>query len=127
MNDDLLRQIELFDRCVQDRDQGVAAEVLHPDYALVLVTPAAAVIPRDRWLQMLPDYLVSLWDVDEQVVDVAGDVAVVLQRVRMEAIVLGEDRSGIFVLTDVWRKTDGGWQIWRRHSTPLSGGAMPGA
>lgn len=55
-----------------------------------------------------------------------GDYAAVLHRDRMRATVLGEDRSGVFVLSDVWRRRDERWRLWRRHSTPLGAGAMPG-
>lgn len=115
-----------FQRVVHERDAALAARVLHPGFALVLVHPTAAVISRERWLSMLPDYLVSEWSVEESRTDVDGSCAAVLQRVRMRALVLGEDRSGVFVISDVWRHQDAGWQIWRRHSSPLSAGPMPG-
>jgi hypothetical protein len=44
----------------------------------------------------------------------------------MKATVLGEDRSGLFVISDVWRRGEQGWRVWRRHSTPLSAGALAG-
>jgi hypothetical protein len=31
------------------------------------------------------------------------------------------------VLDDVWRRRADGWRVWRRHSTPLAAGRMPGA
>jgi len=108
--DDLAAAMRRFDDAVQQRDRVAADEVLDEDYALVLVHPAAALMPRARWLQVLNDY-----------------VAAVLSRVRMQATVLGEDRSGLFVLTDVWRRRAGGWRIWRHHSSPLSAGEMPRA
>ena len=68
---------------------------------------------------MLPDYVIHEWDVEDRIVDVDGDVGALLQRVRMRATVMGEDRSGVLVLTDLWRRVDGEWRVWRRHSTPL--------
>jgi ketosteroid isomerase-like protein len=100
---------------------------LDEDYELVLVQPSPASMPRSRWLEVLPDYVVHDYEVQEHVVDVDGDCAAVLQRVRMSATVLGEDRSGQFVISDVWRRRGGSWKVWRRHSTPLSAGKMPGA
>lgn len=90
--------------------------LLDDDYALVLVTPTLAVMPRARWLEVLPDYLVHEYGVDEQVVDQDGDCATVLHRARMTATVRGEDRSGMFVISDVWRRRDRRWLLWRRHS-----------
>ena len=82
---------------------------------------------RDRWLSVLEDYVVHSLAVTDEVVDVDDGLAVVLHRDHMLATVLGEDRSGTFVITDVWRLTHEGWRIWRRHSTPLAAGPLPGA
>lgn len=104
----------------------MADGVLHADYALVLVQPAKAVMPRARWLAVLPNYIVHDCAVEDEVADVDGDVAVFLHRDRMRATVLGEDRSGTFVITDVWRQGSDGWRVWRRHSTPLAAGRLRG-
>jgi len=37
--------------------------------------------------------------------------------------VLGNDRSGLFLLTDVWLLDDD-WRVWRRHSTAVTAGAL---
>jgi ketosteroid isomerase-like protein len=125
---DAVQEIEertlAFDRVVRDRDAEGAGSVLHDDYALVLVHPAPARMPRDRWLAVLPEYVVHDWVVEAQQVDVDGDVAAVLRRLRMVATVLGEDRSGVFFVSDVWRRVDGTWRVWRRHSSPVSAGSF---
>jgi len=115
-----------FNRVVLQRDVELAERVLDVDYHLVLVQPVAAAMPRARWIEVLPDYFVSAYAVEESRIDVDGDTAAVLQRVQMTATVLGEDRSGTFVLSDIWRLRNDGWRIWRRHSSPLSAGRMPG-
>jgi hypothetical protein len=117
--------MEQFQRCIEQRDEALADAVLDADYRLVLVQPTRAVVPRDRWLATLGDYIVHSYDVDEQLLDVDGDCAAALHRVRMNATVLGQDRSGAFVISDVWRRREDGWRIWRRHSTPLTAGDMP--
>jgi ketosteroid isomerase-like protein len=127
MSDELAAEMARFQQCIEKRDPRLAEEVLDDDYALVLVHPSAATVPRQRWLEVLPEYRIHSYRVDECHVDVDGDVGTVLQRVEMSATVLGEDRSGEFVMTDVWRRRDGRWRIWRRHSTPLVAGRMPGA
>lgn len=122
---ELQTRMDDFQRCIEQRDAEAAEVVLDDQYALILVHPVRAVMPRDRWLQVLPDYVVHDYEVHERVTDVAGDCAGVLQRVSMRATVLGEDRSGTFVISDVWRRRASGWRIWRRHSTPLTAGRMP--
>jgi ketosteroid isomerase-like protein len=127
MRDEIEARSAEFQRCIEERDAEAAASVLADDYALVLVHPAPATMPRDRWLAVLPDYVVHEYTVEERVIDVRDDTAAVLQRVRMRATVLGEDRSGTFVISDVWTRGTGGWRVWRRHSTPLGAGRLPGA
>jgi hypothetical protein len=124
--DDLPGAMRRFDDAVQQRDRGAAEEVLHEDFALVLVYPAPAAMPRARWLEVLSDYVVHSYFIDEQVIDEDDKVAAVLSRVRMQATVLGEDRSGLFVISDIWQRRGAGWKVWRRHSSPLSAGEMPG-
>ena len=116
-----------FQRCIEQRDAQAADALLHEDYALILLHPSPAVMPRDRWLEVLADYHVHDYEVHHLVTDIDGDCAGVLQRVCMKATVLGEDRSGTFVITDIWRRDASGWRVWKRHSTPLAAGRMPGA
>lgn len=127
MTDDIEASMVAFQRAVEERDEALAGEVLDDDFCLVLVAPSRAVMARARWLEVLKDYTVHEYSVDEFLVDEDRDCAVALHRVRMRATVLGQDRSGTFVITDVWRKRDGRWRLWRRHSTPFSAAAMPGA
>ena len=125
MTTELLTQIENFQRVVLDRDPALAESVLDDGFMLMLVQPMPAAVPREVWLGLLPDYVVHEYLVEEQTVDVDGDTAAVLSRVRMRADVLGDDRSGTFVLTDVWRQRSDGWRVWRRHSTPATAGRLP--
>lgn len=122
----VLDRADHWQRAIEGRDRAAAEDVLHPDYALVLVHPAPAVMPRARWLQVLDDYVVHSFEIHERTVDLEDDVAAVLQSVTQHATVLGEDRSGPFVISDVWLREDGVWRVWRRHSTPLSAPRMPG-
>ena len=124
---DLDTRMDAFQRCIEERDPVAAERILHPEFALVLVQPAPAVMPRERWLEFLPAYVVHEYAVEERLTDVSRDVAAVLQRVWMRATVAGQDRSGTFVISDFWGKSPDGWQIWRRHSTPFDAGRMPGA
>ena len=127
MREELEARIAAFQRCIDQRDAEAAASVLDDDFALILVHPTPVTMPRDRWLAVLPDYVVHEYTVEERVIDVRDDAAAVLQRVRMRATVLGEDRSGTFVISDVWTRAADGWRVWRRHSTPLEAGRLPGA
>lgn len=127
MDDDLAAAMADFQACVESRNPIAADAVLDRNFALVLVQPAPAVMLRDRWLEVLPDYVVHAYASGPADVAMDGDVVVVLHKDEMTATVLGEDRSGTFVITDVWRRRDDGWRLWRRHSTPLHAGRLAGA
>ena len=123
---DLSERWAAWQQAIERRDVDAARACLDDDFVLELVQPEAAVRTRAQWLAMLPDYVVSAYDVLDRLVDVDGDLGIVLHRARMTATVLGADRSGVFVVTDIWRRRDGVWKVWRRHSTPMSAGRMPG-
>ena len=124
---DLEHQMQEFERCVIERDHATAEAVLDRDFTLLLVHPESAAMPRSRWLEVLSEYVVHEWTVQDRRLDIDEDgCAALLQRVQVRATVLGEDRSGPFVISDLWRFRGGSWRIWRRHSTPLVAGPMPG-
>jgi hypothetical protein len=125
LRDDLEKRMHAFQDCIENRDVGAAEDLLDGGFALVLVHPARGVIPRQQWLAMLSDYIVRSYQVEEKVIDLADDLATVLQRVDMDATVQGHDRSGLFIISDIWRLHDGSWRLWRRHSTPLTAGRLP--
>ena len=77
MAHELEHAIVTFQRCIEERDRVAAEEVLDDDFALVLVVPARTVMPRERWLEVLDDYVVHDYVVDVQVVDENGDCATV--------------------------------------------------
>jgi ketosteroid isomerase-like protein len=125
---EVLARADAWQAAIEARDVEGIDDFLHPDYALVLVKPADVSVPRADWLRMLPDYVVHGYSILARRADVDDDLALVLQIVDQKATVVGGDRSGIFILSDCWRRgADGAWRVWRRHSTPLDAGAMPRA
>ncbi len=115
----LIARSALWDAAVADRDEAAARRLLHPDFALEGLQPLRSVMTRAVWLEMMPDHVVHEWEVEDRLVDLDGDYASLLQRVRMRTTVLGEDRSGVVVVSDLWRCVQGEWLVWRRHLTPL--------
>lgn len=95
--DDVTARMATFDKCIAERDVDLARTVLDGDYTLIIAKPVLVTMPRDRWLEVLPDYIVHDYALESQHVDVDGDHAVVLQTVSMQATVLGHDRGGAFV------------------------------
>ena len=124
---EILARADAWQRALEARDPEAASEYLTADYALVVTNPKPAIMPRAEWLRLLPDYDVQAYEIQHREVDVRGGVGVVVQRVAMTAVVAGADRSGTFVLVDLWSEDDSAWRVWRRHSTPLSAGELPRA
>jgi hypothetical protein len=125
--EDIVERGDAWQRAIEARDPEAAAEILADDYALVVTHPEAAVMPREEWLRVLPSYEVSAYEIHDRTVEIREDVAVVVQRIAMTAVVFGVDRSGVFILVDLWVRDAGTWRVWRRHSTPLSAGSLPRA
>ena len=114
-----------WQHAIEARDAEDAAQYLAGDYALVILQPQAVVVRRDEWLSMLPDYVVTGYSVEERIVETGDGLCTVFQRVDQTALVKGVERSGIFILVDVWVPEGDAWRVWRRHSTPLSAGPVP--
>jgi len=121
----LLERMAGWQAALEARDVDAASDFLHEEYALVLVVPRVVTMARDEWLQLLPDYVMHSYEIHEQVVHVLGDTAAILTLETQQATVQGADRSGRFVLSDIWRRDGGVWRVWRRHSTPATAGEMP--
>ena len=122
----VLDRAAAWQAAIEARDSRGVNDYLHEDYALVLVVPQPVTVLRDEWLRLLPDYVVHGYEIHEQIVHVAANNAAILTLATQHATVLGADRSGRFVLSDLWLREDGGkWRVWRRHSTPASAGEMP--
>ena len=125
----VLARSAAWQSAIESRDINGVRDYLYEDFAVVLVVPVPLTMSRDEWLRVLPDFVVHGYEVHQQVGHVRLDTAAVLTLATQHATVLGQDRSGRFVLSDVWRREEQGgpWRAWRRHSTPAAAVEMPGA
>lgn len=74
-------------------------------------------MPRQRWLELLPQYVVHEYAFEDVRIHVYGETAVMRSRYRQRATVAGADRSGSMMITDVWVNRDGRWQVVARHTS----------
>lgn len=100
---------------VERRDVAGAELILGTEYALRASTLGE--MTRAQWLAALPEYVVHSYGFDDVRIDVYGEVGLMRSRYRQQATVFGKDRSGELLVTDVWVKRDGRWQIVARHSS----------
>ena len=75
------------------------------------------IMPKQAWLTLLKDYVTESFTIDDIKVNVYGNTAIAMLMFTQKATVRGQDRSGQFVLTDIWHKENKGWLIAERHST----------
>lgn len=79
--------------------------------------PSIQIVPRQAWLTLLKDYVTESFTIDDIKVNVYGKTAIAMLLFTQKATVRGQDRSGQFVLTDIWYKGKKGWLITERHSS----------
>jgi hypothetical protein len=100
----------------RDANNGRLEEILAPEFTLTSAR-TDQIVNRTEWLRMLPNVHNESFAYSDFRIDVFGDAAVVRSRLTQVATV-GEQRwDGTFVLTDVWIRRAGQWQVVARHSS----------
>jgi ketosteroid isomerase-like protein len=79
--------------------------------------PTIQFATRQSWLNLLKDYVTESFSIDDIKVNVYGNTAVAILMFTQKATVRGQDRSGQFILTDIWNNGNKGWLITERHSS----------
>ncbi len=108
-----------WDAAIVRRDVEAAAQFLAPEYSLM--APGIGEMPRAKWLENLPGYVIHENAFTDVQLHTYGDTAVLRSRYMQRATVAGQDRSGSMLVTDVWVKRDR-WQIVARHTSWLEAG-----
>lgn len=99
---------------VQHRDTSTLDHILGEEY--IYTASGQGRWTRQGWLETVPVYEIHSFEFPHIDVRVYGDVAVAVCEYRQTATVRGEVRSGDFLITDVWVKRDGRWQVVARSS-----------
>lgn len=118
------REILLRSRAWHDAimrgDTAFLSTLLLPEYALTIApTLEGPQLVREQWLATVQRYQMHAdrWEASD--VHVRGDVAVVVSRLWQHATPGGRDRSGYFIVTDLWRRDRGEWRVSSRFSVWL--------
>jgi ketosteroid isomerase-like protein len=100
----------------QRDDRARIEEILAPEFTLIS-SRTDRIVERAEWIALL-DQVRNDWFAYEDVrVDVFGDAAVVRSRMSQRATVGDQPWDATFMLTDVWIRRDGRWQVVARHSS----------
>jgi hypothetical protein len=99
-----------------DLDMPAIEAILAPEFALTSAR-TDQIVDRAAWIASLARVRNESFAYSDFRVDVFGDAAVVRSKLTQAATVGGERWDGTFVLTDVWIRRKGRWQVVARHSS----------
>jgi ketosteroid isomerase-like protein len=116
---EIIEMEKCFAAAVQSRDSLQTKKYQTDSYFLAYTVEGKPIqiVPKQRWLAVLKDYVTESYSFDDIKVNVYGNTAVAMVLFTQKATVSGQDRSGQFVLTDIWVKGNNGWLITERHSS----------
>ena len=99
--------------------------LVHRDFVLIGTRSTGPfLMNRDEWLDAIQRRDVDSIDLEVQDATAVRDVLMIgTVHARWRLKYLGRVIEDCVVLTDVWVKEDGQWQVIRRHSTPAPPGA----
>ena len=109
------------------KDEGKLRALIHPQFKLVGIRSTGTVAVG------LEDWLVALQKMDLVSLEVRVMDSVRLDQTMVATVdaqwklrFMGHAIDERVLLTDVWVKTDEGWQVVRRHSSPVPAGVNIG-
>jgi ketosteroid isomerase-like protein len=106
---------------VRRRDMEFLERLLADEFTLTTGRPGAEVRSRREYLEIARDrYLIECFDYEELDVHVYGDAALIRSRYRQRARMDDLDRTTTYLMTDVWARRGGCWQVVTRHVSPLT-------
>lgn len=105
------------------KDEAKLRQLIHPQFKLVGIRSTGTVAVS------LEDWIIALQKMDLISLEVRVMDAVRLDQTIVATVdaqwklrFMGHAIDERVLLTDVWVKTDGGWQVVRRHSSPVPAG-----
>jgi ketosteroid isomerase-like protein len=104
-------------KAVARGDQDGLNRLMAGEFTLTSAYSTGDLITRDEFLKNIQSVKQRELIFYNATVGIYGDVAILKARIKDNYTMNGEDRSGDYLITDVWVKRDGRWQIVTRHSS----------
>ena len=117
-NEDLARREQAWLAAILAKDLALLDSFLAEEFVYTASNHGRR--NRQEWLDSIADYQFRRLELLHTVVTSFGDVALVHARIRQDATLAGQLRVGVFLITDVWVKRDGRWQVVSRTSVSES-------
>ncbi|MFL6721893.1 MAG: nuclear transport factor 2 family protein [Sphingomonas sp.] len=105
------------------KDIDLLQSLVHPDFVLIGTRSTGPfMMSRDEWLEAVQRREVDAIDVEVRDATALDNVMIGTVQAKWRLKYLGRVIEDCVVLSDVWVKDDGRWQVIRRHSTPAPPG-----
>ena len=123
-NCDLIASLEREWRdalCAKDIDR--LRSLIHPEFTLIGTRwTGPFTMSREEWLEAIQKRELISIDLDIKDAAVFDEMMVGTVEAKWKVSYLGRAIEDWVLLTDVWVRDDGRWQVVRRHSSPIPTG-----
>src|SRR5690348_9298613 len=110
--------------CAKDIER--LRSLIHPDFTLIGTRwTGPFTMTREEWLEAIEKRQLINIDLDIQDAVVFDHTMVGTVEARWKVSYLGRAIEDCVLLTDVWVRDEGRWQVVRRHSSPIPTGDQP--
>jgi ketosteroid isomerase-like protein len=117
---ELARVEEDWMRAMQERDEEALERMVAHGFRFTAVHLHPEPMTREQWMEAaLGGYKIVSFAYEHMDIDVFGDTGIVHARYSQMASFDAVNLSSAFLLTDVWSRIDGRWQVVARHSSVL--------
>lgn len=105
------------------KDEAALRRLIHPRYKLVGIRSTGSVaVDLDQWIEALGRMDIAALEVRVTDCVALDNVIVATVDAQWKVRYLGQPIDERVLLTDVWVREDGRWQVVRRHSSPVPKG-----
>ena len=106
------------------KDEAALRRLIHPRYKLVGIRATGSVaVDLEQWIAALRRMDIASLDVRVVECVALDEVIVATVDAQWKVRYLGQLIEERVLLTDVWVRAGSGWQVLRRHSSPVPKGA----
>jgi hypothetical protein len=105
------------------KDEATLRKLIHPQFKLVGIRSTGSVaVSLDQWIEALQRMDIASLEVRVSECVALENTMVATVDAQWKVRYLGQLIDERVLLTDVWVREGGGWQVIRRHSSPVPKG-----
>jgi ketosteroid isomerase-like protein len=105
-------------QAVLERDMDRLEQIVGQGFRFMAIHLNPEPMTREQWMGAAREgYTILSFAYEHMDIDVFGDTGVVHARYSQVASYQHTSLSNVFMLTDVWHRSEDGWQVVARHSS----------